>query len=197
METWIFYWLAWVLWIIVYFFDFDLRRRFCNSSFVLGCMITSTTYISYSGLEIHVPLIMNGLTGFILLAKLKGKFIPVSIAMSLSFAYSGLKLWELFNPLWLFLSSSIIMALICILVFYIFVDDLRSQLAIALISTSAGQLLFTFVRLSYGFAVSIGDLAYLTDVVFIMITLTLWFKIRRFSEKIEQTVKTVSLKFKT
>ncbi|GAA0481201.1 hypothetical protein GCM10008986_02310 [Salinibacillus aidingensis] len=197
METWIFYWLAWVLWIIVYFFDFDSRRRFCYSSFILGCMITSTTYISYSGLEIHVPLIMNCITGFILLAKSKGKFIRVSIAISLSFAYSGLKLWALFNPLWLFLSSSIIMALICILEFYIFVDDLQSQLAIALISTSAGQLLFTFVRLSYGFTVSIGDLAYLTDVVFIMITLTLWFKIRRFSEKIEQTVKNVSLKFKT
>nr|WP_177167320.1 hypothetical protein [Salinibacillus kushneri] len=140
---------------------------------------------------------INLILGLIVLSKSSQKFISISIAICLSFAYGGLQIWENFNPLWLFVSSSFLSVFISIILFYIFIKQPLNRIGIALISTSMGQMLYSFVGISYGFLESIGDLKYLTDVVLIVMTLMVWFKMKRFSEIIEQGIKNGAFRMKT
>ncbi|MRG86416.1 YphA family membrane protein [Salinibacillus xinjiangensis] len=196
MENWVFYWLAWLLWIIVYFFEKDHVKRFYYSSGVLMLIIISNMYFISLGIMIYWPLLPNLLLGMFLLSRTKQKLVPMCLTISLSFGYSGLQIWEKLNPLWLFISSSILVVAVSSLLLFIFIDELKDRIAVWMVSTSFGQLLFGLVRKSYGFQETIGDYTYLIDLVLMILLLTTVYKIRQFSEKVEQALRNARVKLK-
>ncbi|MBB6452193.1 hypothetical protein HNQ94_000638 [Salirhabdus euzebyi] len=197
IENILFFWLSWILWIVIYFFEGNQKIRYRNAVAVLLLMIASTWYVKVQEFQLLVPMFLNAFIGMYYLALEKQKGTLLFLTISLTFGYSGLQLWQDLNPLWLFFSTTFISVIVGYIILMVFAANNTQRIAIWLICTSFGQLLYGVVKHSYGLTVPIGNFQYLMDTVLLIMIFTILSIVKRLGEKIEQTVKNVRIKMKT
>jgi hypothetical protein len=195
MEKMIFFWLGWLLWILLYFFDQNKQRRFLSSAAVLVLIILSNWYVNIMGYRIFVPVLFVFLIGITLFSIKKRKLSTIVITMSLSFGYGGLLLWKHLNPLWIFFSISIIWAILGFITIMLFTKpNYDERIAIWLVSTSCGHIIYGLVRNSYGFYEPIGEYLYLVDLLLLIVIFTVVHMVKYLSVQIEQLVQNARVK---
>ncbi|WP_102027185.1 YphA family membrane protein [Salirhabdus sp. Marseille-P4669] len=195
MEKGLFLWFIWLLWIILYFFEFNKRKRTIQTCIVLIGIICSNQYIVIMDFQLFLPLLYGLLIGFCILSVQKKSITMILLTISLSFFYSGLKIWELLNPLWLFVSSTVFWTIVGFTILSLFTPPkYELRIGIWLVSTSTGHLIYSLIRNAYGYQYAIGDYSYLVDVVFFVQLLTVINKLGKLSAKIEQSIQNVRLK---
>lgn len=192
MEKWIFYWLAWILWVVIFFFDQGKNRRYYQSLGLLILIIFSNYYVSIYGVRILVPTFYCLLLGFFLFSFIKRRISDFFVMVSLCFCYAGLKIWEIFNPLWIFLAPSVFWVGAGTILLFLFTrKDENARISIWLISTSFGQILCGIIQISYGFPKQIGDYHYLISIVLFLLFMKCYNGFIYISNKLEKALQQV------
>ncbi|MCP8616713.1 YphA family membrane protein [Salirhabdus salicampi] len=165
MTSGIFYWIAWMLWIVFFFLFVKQKHRFWYSIGVLLLIISTNWYITVGDIYLFIPLCFVLFYGMFLAAFNRVKTSTLIVAISISFGYCGMKIWNDLNAVWLFVSSTVLSVLLGYICLAIFVKNPVEKAAIWFISISFGEMLYGMIQYAYGFPTYIGNYTYLLDVV--------------------------------
>jgi hypothetical protein len=185
MEQWLFYYCAWLFWILVYFFDSNRKRSNIIAVYILLSIIATNWYVTFHGISIFLPLILNLFTGFVLYSVEKKKYKHIWLSISLSFLYGGLKLWEHLNPLWLFAPTCLYWTAFGCLFMYFSSMNHQMKWSIWLTSSSVGQMMYGLIRLAYQLQETIGDFSYLLDILLLFLIYEVIDNVQKLGKKME------------
>ncbi|MGM7721902.1 YphA family membrane protein [Metabacillus sp. Hm71] len=176
MEGIFFYWFMWLAWIITTFLMKKGKIRLKLTIFILITIILSELYIIVGDFNVRVSLILFMILGYYLAAKQK-KRKPVlfyMITFTLMFAYAGIMLFRIYDPVWFLFDYRIIVS-VAISVLAIYLGKHSVQIyALFIISVCQGECLYWFILGEFHDGLTIGTPAFLDMLVIGCSIIYLW-----------------------
>lgn len=189
MDGLTFYWVTWIIWILATFFMKKGRQlRFYLSLGILLLIISSPLTLSILGMELSFASVILLFTSITLIATFKRKKAAYMMVSSfiLMLAYVCFQLFELFDPVWVFLPRNWMLSFLLIALTLLLHNDSVYRIAILLLGSIQGDILYGYILNQYTFPYIIGSYVYLDTVAltFALLLVWLWFeKMITFFEK--------------
>ncbi|MBP1969624.1 hypothetical protein J2Z83_001731 [Virgibacillus natechei] len=169
MSGLLFYWFSWILWIVVTFFMEKSKNRTILACWILLSILSSDIYVVIGSYPVSIALLLM-LTGSILLLLQSPHLIyHLSASFTIMIGYAAILLWEISSPILIILPRVILISFILGLVVILLAKGLYSQLGICLLGLSCGEIVHGLMLSSYGFNVSIGEMQFFDNVLFLLV----------------------------
>lgn len=170
MQGIIYYWLMWAAWVVVTFLMGKGRNRTMISIFLLLNIIFSNSFIQIADFQIRMNYFFFLCLGYFLLANRKITISFLLTSITLTFAYSSMMLFQIYDPVWfVFGGTWIISALVGVLSIYIGKTTV-DRYAYVLIAVCQGEFLYSFILSDIYSGLTIGTEQFL-DIIILSCTL--------------------------
>lgn len=170
VEGIIYYWFMWAAWIVCTFMWRKGKWRTWITAFILVNIIFSNSFIAIADFQVRVNYFLFLLLGYFLLANRKITFSFFLTSVTLTFAYSGMMLFQLYDPVWfIFGGTWIISVLVSFLSLYIG-KTAYEQFAYVLIAVCQGEFLYSFILSNIYSGLTVGTEQFL-DITILSCTL--------------------------
>ncbi|WP_243290078.1 hypothetical protein [Bacillus sp. FJAT-47783] len=196
MEGIIYYWTMWFGWTIVTFWMEKGKRRWLYASFIMMNIIVSQSYWSFSFGQIGFSYFLFILFGIFNLRRTKKKVHSTFSVATIAFAYAGIELFHVYDPVWFFGNVSIICALLSFILSLLLSKTYEETLAYTLTGVCLGDALFwTVIFQVMNYPITIGSPPFLDTISYVGIFFTLWLLFKSLTKWLEQLVdKTIKEK---
>lgn len=169
-EQFLYFWLIWIFFIIIAFFMGESKKRSFLLFWILLMLFISRLYLTVGSIEISCTFILL-IIGAIILFVQQFSLYTLVVTFSLMIGYVALLIWEKITPIWFFMPSFLIIPIIIVMLVTILVQPFYTQVTIALVSASFGQLIFEFLLIVYRLHDIIGEEVFLIHVSLIVLML--------------------------
>ncbi|WP_407268711.1 hypothetical protein [Radiobacillus sp. PE A8.2] len=162
----LFYWIAWMLWVIT---TFLMRKSFKRTFLAAGILITilsSQLVLDFNGVKVNVSIAIIFIWTIIALAKQSDWFLSIFRCLCIVFGYIGILFWEQITPVWMIASRELILPLVGLVALWVLSSSNHERVVIWCMGTTTGEVLHSFILQSYGFQEVIGDMAFF-DTLFV------------------------------
>ncbi|WP_449536766.1 YphA family membrane protein [Ferdinandcohnia sp. Marseille-Q9671] len=166
MEGVLFYWICWMAWVCSTFLMKKSKERLYLSVLFLISIILSGYYVGFSDYQINAsvfPILFFCLKEISKRPNKQKLYLLICI-LTISLAYSSFLLFELYDPVWLFLDRNLLLGAVLIYVTLMLLKDFRLRLAGLAIGAIQGDILYGIVVSQINFPYEIGSLVFL-DVI--------------------------------
>lgn len=163
MEGIFFYWFAWIGWTAVTFFMEKQVLRTFYACALLSCVLFSTTTIHIGVYAFNGTFLCFLLFGFIFLAWQRTLFSSYLLLSSFitMIAYTGFCLFELFDPVWIFIDRKWAIGFLLLYIVCMLVKSIQERIVCLLLGMCYGDLLFSVVLYDVHMYYTIGALPFL------------------------------------
>lgn len=157
----LFYWLAWIFWVLTTFFMSKTWKRTFFSCWILLIILCANIYIE----NIHFPISLSlfilfvGVAVWIAHLQCWSRFLVTSFIIMIG--YTALLFWEHNTPVWLFMPRTIMLSMISTLFISSLAKPFFTRVMIGLMGMSCGELMYSLVLAGYGLENTAGGLAFL------------------------------------
>ncbi|HZH60597.1 MAG TPA: hypothetical protein VEY70_13675 [Metabacillus sp.] len=190
MEGIIFYWIMWLAWIVTTFMMDKKKNRLKISIFILVSILLSKWLLVVSTYSINVTLLLFLFLGYYLAVNEK-KFKVVSfylISLTITFAYAGIMLFRIYDPVWFIIDFRfIISGIISVLAIYLGRTTVQ-QFSLYLIAICQGEFLYWIVLGQFHEVITFGTAAFLDMLSIGCFMIYLWLVIQQLIIVIENTI---------
>ena len=186
-----FYWFMWLAWIVSTFLMKKGKMRLMMSFFILFTIVISKFYMEIGQFNIRVSLLLFLCMGYYLVVKQKGRktFIFYMSSFTLTFAYSGILLFRIYDPVWFVFDYRLIMSIIISLLAIYLVKQTIQKYALYIISVCQGEFIYCFIMGEFHNGLIIGTSAFLDIVVIGCSIIYLWSITQHIILLIEQSIQ--------
>lgn len=177
MEGIFFYWFMWLAWIVSTFLMKKEKIRIMLSVFILINILISEFYMVVDTFYVRVSFLLFLLLGYYLAVKQKHKK-SVSFYLTtftLTFAYAGILLFRIYDPVWFVFDYRIIVsAIVSVLAIYLGKQSSIQKYSLYILSVCQGEFLYWFILGKFHEGLTIGTAACLDMVVIGCLIIYLW-----------------------
>lgn len=167
-EEFLFYWLIWIIFIIVYFFMDNGRKRTLFLFWILLTILTANMFLVVEGVSVSIAFLCF-LLGVIIFYVVDVFSIYKMIAtFPIMIGYVSLLMWKKITPIWFFMPSYFMIPVLSVVVISFLLQEHYEQITAALVGISFGQLIYEMIVISYRLNNIIGE-----QVFFIHISITI------------------------
>ncbi|MCM3596969.1 hypothetical protein M4D55_14450 [Metabacillus idriensis] len=189
MENVFYYWILWGAWIVAAFFLQKSIRRTLISVVILAFIAFGELFVEVSSFSIRVSFIMALCVGYYLAAGSMRKVYHFFSVMTLTSAYAGIHLFEIFDPVWFMVDRFfVIIGVISILALYLG-KSMRERLGLLILSMSQGELVFWVILGKFHDGLTIGTADYLNMAAIGFFILCTWTYIEQVTASLNQQVQ--------
>lgn len=185
MEGILFYWIAWMFWIMVIFFmKRDSKERFTLALSILLVIIASPKMITIFGLHFSFSCLFLYLLLLYVLVK-QERMMIFSIFLSafiVMLAYACFHIYELFDPVWLLFPRIWMMSGLLVALSIILQTKKSFRFLVLLLGSIQGDFLYSLILKKYSFPYTIGSFSFLDIASLSAIFLTIWNGIEMLAE---------------
>src|SRR5699024_536677 len=164
----LFYWFAWILWIIITFFMEKNKYRLLLACWLLLLIIGSDIYLSIGLLKMSLSCLIIFSGAVILQTKMSRKFFHVFASLTIMIGYTAVLIWENHLPIKHFFPPALINSCFLYLLTVIMTTGLWNRLACLLLGMAAGELIYSLLIANYAIPDMIGDKRFLDSVLMIV-----------------------------
>ncbi|WP_078546053.1 YphA family membrane protein [Litchfieldia alkalitelluris] len=191
MEGLYFYWIAWIAWTYATFILEKNRLRILFSAFILIVIILSPYQFVFSTFNVNAVHLLILAISFILIAKktMIQKVYLLICSLTITIAYVSFQLFELFDPIWLFLDRKWMLAFVLVYLSLMLAKGRKSKVMSLLIGSCQGELLYGFVINKFRFNYEIGSLVFLDVLSISLLIVFIWLKLESFIQNIDETLQ--------
>ncbi|MDX5474458.1 MAG: hypothetical protein LPK00_02875 [Bacillaceae bacterium] len=176
MEGYLFYYLAWIAWIIVFFFFSDRKKRFVLSSVILLLIICSQFYINILEFKWNLAYFVLLVATFFYLAKVvRSKYVYMYFAStSISLVYVTFIIFEIFDPVFIFIGREWMLTFIILYMCFMVFKEKEHRYIGMITGLLQGELLAAFIIYSvFGYNI-VAELPFWEIVTLSITGLSLW-----------------------
>ncbi|UHA58090.1 hypothetical protein KDJ21_014585 [Metabacillus litoralis] len=189
MEGIIFYWFMWLGWVVVTFIMKKNKSRLKLAFFLLVTILISKVFLVVSTFYINCSLIMFLLLGYYLAVKNKRKLVTFYLTnLTLTFAYAGIMLFHIYDPVWFVFDYRLIVSLIVSFLAIYLGKNPSQRFTFYLISVSQGEFLYWLIMSKFHDQVTFGTAAFLDMLVIGCAMIYLWTILQQFTLLVEQSL---------
>ncbi|MFC0271586.1 hypothetical protein ACFFIX_08970 [Metabacillus herbersteinensis] len=146
MEGILYYWLMWAAWIIATFLLKKSVMRFSCSLFILTNILVSGLFVVVAHFNISISYFLFLMCGFFLAVYKNNYTFGIFItSIALTFAYAGILLIRLYDPVWFIIDSVWIMSFVIGALSIYLGQTVTAQFSYYLIAICQGEFLYWFV----------------------------------------------------
>src|SRR5699024_5743481 len=150
-EQFLMYWLLWLLFIIIFFFMEKSKKRTMLTIWLLFIITFSSTYMYIHIAQVSLSMIIIIFVAFIYFIVASFFFLRLLIAFTIMSFFCGLLLWQVFAPVWFFLSGYFMIPVLVVFLLILLSRRLQNVYAYSLLVISFGELLFDVLLHKYLF----------------------------------------------
>ena len=146
VEGILYYWLMWAAWIITTFLLKKSVMRFACSIFILTNILVSELFVGFAQFNISISYVLFLMFGFFLAVYKKNyTFGNLVTSIALTFAYAGILLIRLYDPVWFIIDSVWIMSFIIGALSIYLGQTVTERFSYFLIAICQGEFLYLFI----------------------------------------------------
>ena len=147
MEGYLFYYLAWIGWIIVFFFFSNKRIRFFVSSVILLLIICSQFYINILEFRWNLAYFILLIATYFFLSKLvqKNALYLYFTSTTISLVYVTFIIFEIYDPVFIFIGREWMLTFILLYTVFMVFKENKHRYAGLLTGLLQGELLSAFI----------------------------------------------------
>lgn len=167
MEGIYFYWFMWITWIVTTFLMKKDNIRIKLTIFILINIVISGFYIVIGDFNVRVSLLMFLFLGYYLAVKQKGRksIAFYMMTLTLTFAYSGILLFRIYDPVWFLFDYRLIVSIVVsVLAIYLGKQSVQKY-ALYIMSVCQGEFVYWFILGEFHEGLTIGTAACLDMLV--------------------------------
>lgn len=165
----LFYWIAWMFWIIITFFMKKGWKRTSYAGLLLTIIIVSDTFFLVENREISLAFLVLIAGAFLFLARMPRTFYHTFIVLTIMIGYVAILFWEQNTPVWVILPRTFIIPLVCTFLIANLVQNFHTRLIVGLVGISSGETLHSLILMSYSLPEPIGEMAFFDSAMVIAI----------------------------
>lgn len=183
MQGILFYWISWGLWIASTFLMNKSNLRTLFSFFLLLLIISAGFHIALPAGEMGAAFILLyiGCCGTTAYLGLHRSVRFMMSALGITSGYTGLKLMQLFDPVWFTISPFFLLFMIIFTAAGLLGKSFSDKVCLFLIGICNGEMLYEFIILPFSGALSIGQETFLDFSLLGMAGFSLWGLMERYS----------------
>ncbi|WP_010530831.1 YphA family membrane protein [Lentibacillus jeotgali] len=166
----LFYWFAWILWIIITFFMKKSKYRTLLACWLLLLIIGSSVNLSIDFLELSLSYLVIFSGAVILHANISGKFFHVFVSFTITIGYTAMLIWVNHLPIEHFFPPTLIISCFLFLLTVIMATGFWNRLACLFLGMTAGELLYTVIIANYSIPEVAGDKRFLDAVIVVAVS---------------------------
>ncbi|TRZ37724.1 hypothetical protein CEQ21_20005 [Niallia circulans] len=163
MEGNLFYWFAWMLWVIsTFMMDKDNRNRVFYASILLIAMILYPYHFFIGGMDLSVLLLIQLVAALIFASRLKlsQQLFTVLTSFMTMLAYVSFQLLSILDPVWLVADKSLLLAATLVLLALLLHKSVFCQVVMVVLGSSFGEVVYGGLLHYYSMDVGFGTPAY-------------------------------------
>jgi len=161
VEGLLFYWILWVGWIIItFFYPKNHPDRLNYAAWLLISILLSTTSVPLGLFEITGTGFFMMVTSYIYFSRLKKKkrlyfLLSTFILMLVTVCFL---LYELFDPVWLFMKREWLLAIILTCVTLLLLHDQKQRMIAIILGFIHGEIFYSLILAEYSFTYPVATL---------------------------------------
>jgi hypothetical protein len=182
-----FYWFAWMLWVI---YTFLMKKDKVRTLFavILLILITLSVYETTIGsFQLTLSYLFILFMAFYF-AALRNRWQLVYMligSMIVTLAYASFQLFALFDPVWVFLNRTWMLAVILTIITILLHGDFYSRLLCFVIGSCQGDFLYAVILKRFSFPYVIGSLAFFDMILISWLLMFGWFVLENMSAYVD------------
>jgi len=179
MEGLFFYWITWMTWVYSTFIMKKDSKRLLLSLFFLVIIIISPYSFFVGPIHVNFTVILVLFVSYMfIIKKTIGQLVYLLLCtLTITIAYVSFHLFELFDPIWLFVDRMWMLTFALVYLTLLLIKDSSTRVACILIGCSQGEMLYGIVLSKFRFNYEIGGFAFLDVVALSTIIVFLWMKL--------------------
>ncbi|AEH47430.1 YphA family membrane protein [Parageobacillus thermoglucosidasius] len=176
MEGIYFYFFFWILWIISTFFMEKTRQRTMLAAAALIAIILSSVSLHIGSFHVTLAfLFLFCFACYFAAAQTCRKLLYMVIAaLTTAFAYASFQLLALFDPVWIWMDRTWMLAMALVIICLLFYENIQSRLLCLVIGGCQGETLYSIVSQKVSFSHVIGSFSFLDTVSISAFCLLIW-----------------------
>ncbi|MFC4324159.1 YphA family membrane protein [Litchfieldia salsa] len=191
MEGLYFYWITWLGWIYTTFFMDKGKKRLILSFLILLILSLSSIDLLINTYHLNLVHLIILILPFALIVKktIAQKVYLLICSLTITIAYVTFQLFELFDPIWLFLDRKWMLAIVLVYLTLMLTKERVSRIACLLIGSCQGELLYGFIINKFRFNYEIGSYSFLDVLSLSFIIVFVWLKLEVLIQYIDEMVQ--------
>jgi hypothetical protein len=173
----LFYWIFWMGWVIAtFFYSKNHEDRLIIAAWLLISIMLSATSFSVGLIEINGTGFFMIITAYIYVSRLQIKQLLYILLSSfiLMLVTVCFLLYELFDPVWLFMKREWLLAIILTCVTLLLLQNRKQRMVAIILGSIHGELLFSLIVAKYSFSYSVAALFSLDSIALTLSILFGW-----------------------
>lgn len=167
----LFLWIAWILFIIVYFFMDKAKKRTFLITWILLIICSSKIYVTVSNINFSFAFFILFFGCFLIYFDVVKQVFHLAIGLTVMVAYASILIWEQEAPIWLLFPRMIFIPCIIVGITYFLCTEHTNRLAVVVIGLCGGELLYALILYSYNLPYIIGAM-YFFDTLCVTVLFT-------------------------
>ena len=155
------YWFSWILFIIIVFFMKKSKLRTMLTVWLLIVLITFPMYVTFMDLQISIVFVLLLCGAIIFYVREKITIYRLIVTFTISVGYTGILIWETVAPVWFFMPSFFMIAILLVFINSMMTKHLYEQIASVLVGVLFGHVLYDLLLIGYSLHNVIGNNAYI------------------------------------
>lgn len=169
-----FYWVSWLFFVVVTFFIKNKKVNLRLSYVVLLTIISSNLFIEIDDYRFSLSILILIIANVLLYVRQTQKIYLLFVVFSIMVGYMAIIIWKDVTSMWVFIPEEFIIPCIVSLLIFILIRGLNQRLIIGILAMCYGELLYSFILISYNVSKVMGDLVFF-DSLSLMIMFILLF----------------------
>ncbi|WP_244403276.1 hypothetical protein [Parageobacillus sp. KH3-4] len=176
MEGIYFYFFFWMLWVISTFFMQKTRQRTMLAAAALIAIILSSVSLHIGSFHVTLSfLFLFFLSCYFVAKQTCWKLLYMVIAaLTIAFAYTSFQLLSLFDPVWIWMDRTWMLAMVLVVICLLFYENIQSRLLCLIIGACQGETLYSIISKKVSFSYVIGSFSFLDTVSVSAACLLIW-----------------------
>jgi hypothetical protein len=176
MEGLYFYSFFWGLWLVATFFMKKTSRRTMLAAVALITIILSSVSLYIGSFRITLSfLFLFFLSCYFVAKQGRWELLYMAIAaLTVAFAYTSFQLLVLFDPVWIWMDRTWMLAIILLILCFLFYENIQSRLLCLVIGSCQGEMLYSIISHKVSFSSIIGSYSFLDMVSLSACCMFIW-----------------------
>lgn len=176
MEGLYFYCFFWLVWMIATFFMKKTRQRTMVAAIALITIILSSASLYVGSFQVTLSFLFLFFLSCYFAARqtLRKLLYLVIAALTIAFSYASFQLLALFDPVWIWMDRTWMLALMLFIICFLFYENIQSRLLCLITGSCQGEMLYSIVSKRVSFSHVIGSFPFLDTVSISAFCLLIW-----------------------
>jgi hypothetical protein len=171
-----FYSFFWMIWMIATFFMKKTRQRTMLAAISLITIILSSVSLYIGSFHVTLSFLFLFFVSCYFAAKqTRRKLLYLVIAaLTIAFAYTSIQLFVLFDPVWIWMDRTWMIAVMLFIICFLFYENIQLRLLCLIIGSCQGEVLYSIISKRVAFSYVIGSFSFLDTISISAFCLLIW-----------------------